>query len=105
MPHEKLLYRSSARYFSIQGAIAAIGDDAVLHGQGQASAACSSSPWADATVETEAVEVFPAIEELSGYVIIGLPAPKFSYRIAVAPSLPVHLHSTDLPKVKPPPKT
>lgn len=91
--------------FSIQGAIAAIGNDADLHGQGQASAACSSLPWVGATVDTDAPEVFPVIEELSDYVIIGLPAPKVSYSIAVSPSLPVHLHSTDLPKLKPPPKT
>jgi len=92
--------------FSVQGAIAAIGDDAVLQGQGKAAAACSSLPCSgSSSIDSGGAEVFPVIEELSDYVIIGLPASKASYRVGASSSVPVQLLSIDLPKVKPPPRT
>jgi len=85
--------------FSVQGAIAAVGDDAVL--QDRSCLSCAGSNG----IDSESPEVFPVIEELSDYVILGLPPTIVRHELVVPSSLPVHLLSTDLPKIKPPPRT
>ncbi|HZW23482.1 hypothetical protein [Noviherbaspirillum sp.] len=85
--------------FSVQGAIAAVGDDALLQD-------CSCLQWAGSnSIDSESPEVFPVIEELSDYVILGLPPPIVRHELVVPSILPVHLLSPDLPKIKPPPRT
>lgn len=92
--------------FSVQGAIAALGGDAVQHGYEKTHSICASLACADNNaVDADEPDVFPVVEELSDYVIIGLAALKARYVAIIAASLPVHLLSTDLPKVKPPPRS
>lgn len=92
--------------FSVQGAVAALGGGAVPHGYEKTSSVCVSLACADcSTIDAEEPHVFPVVEELSDYVIIGVAAPKTRHLAVVVLSLPVHLLSTDLPKVKPPPRS
>lgn len=92
--------------FSVQGAIAALGGGAVLHEYEKTPSVCASLACADcSTIDAEEPDVFPVIEELSDYVSIDLPAPYAWHTAVVVSSLPVHLLSTDLPKLKPPPRS
>lgn len=91
--------------FSAQGAVAAMGSDIVAPLQDHDKHGCSTGFWSGSAVDdAEGLKVSPTIEELSDYVAFALPVSKVQHQVVVPASLPVLLLSTDLPRIKPPPR-
>jgi hypothetical protein len=90
--------------FSVQGTVAAVGGDIAVPLQGQEKSASLTGLWSGAVDDAEGLKVSPTLEELSDYVVFALPASKGRYQTTVPASPPVFLPSTDLPRIKPPPR-
>lgn len=91
--------------FSVQGIVVAMGDDISGHVQVPATNPVADLPSSccDGN-EAELQQVFVTIEELSDYVPFDLPVSNGPNQVVESSSLPVFLLSTDLPRIKPPPR-
>lgn len=102
---KKLLILFLLFVFSVQGAVAAMGDDVVLSMQDQ-EVACSIGHGLDsASDDADGQEVSSNIEELSDYVALHFPVSK-PPSLVVSATIPAVTHfSTVLPRLKRPPRS
>lgn len=102
---KKLLILFLLFIFSVQGAVAAVGDDVVLSLQDQ-EYACSTDYSPDGVFDdADGQEVSSNIEELSDYVALHFPVSKPPILVASA-TIPAVTHfSTVLPRLKRPPRS
>ena len=91
--------------FSLQGAVAAIGDEVVATGQADSGYALvlDTAPQ-DADDDAEEAAVSSTIEELSDYVPLDIAVSQGRYPVPPPPFPHAGFRSIDLPTIKPPPR-
>jgi hypothetical protein len=91
--------------FSLQGAVAAIGDEIAATGQADCGyARVLDSASLDADDGADEATVSSTIEELSDYVPLDLPVSQARYPVPLPPLPHAAFRSIDLPTIKPPPR-
>lgn len=102
---KKLLILFLLFIFSVQGTVAAMGDDVVLSLQDQENACFIGYSPSGVADDADGLEVSSNIEELSDYVALHFPVSKPPHLVVLATTPAVSHFSTVLPRLKRPPRS